>query len=82
MSQDPPPEPLHPRPPDPVAPVSKKQGSDLPARLLTAAILMPLVLYVTVLGGLAYLGVVIVFVLLDLRRLSWLDGCRCPVESL
>ncbi|MBW2269593.1 MAG: CDP-archaeol synthase [Deltaproteobacteria bacterium] len=68
MSQDSPPEPLHPRRPDPVAPAPKKQGSDLPARLLTAAILMPLVLYVTVLGGLAYLGVVIVFVLLGQRE--------------
>ncbi len=68
MSPDSPPEPLHPHAPDPLAPAPKKQGSDLPTRLLTAAILVPLVGYVIVLGGLVYLGVVIVFVLLGQRE--------------
>ena len=68
MSPDSPPEPSHPRAPDPLAPAPKKQGSDLPTRLLTAAILVPLVSYVIVLGGLVYLGVVIVFVLLGQRE--------------
>ncbi len=68
MSPDSPPEPLHPRAPNPLAPAPKKRGSDLPTRLLTAAILVPLVGYVIVLGGLVYLGVVIVFVLLGQRE--------------
>jgi phosphatidate cytidylyltransferase len=68
MSQHVPPEPLHPRSPDPVAPAQEKRGSDLPARLLTAAILVPLVVYVIVLGGLVYLAVVIAFVLLGQRE--------------
>ncbi len=68
MNQDSPPEPLHPRSPDPVVSAPKKRGSDLSARLLTAAILVPLVGYVIVLGGLVYLGVVIAFVLLGQRE--------------
>lgn len=63
------PEPVHPRAPDPIAPEpAKKQGSDLPARLLTAGVLVPLVIYVITLGGLVYLGLVIAFVLLGQRE--------------
>ena len=69
MSQDGSPEPLHPRSPDPLAPASgKKSGSDLPARLATAAILVPLVIWVIVLGGLPFLAVVILFILLGQRE--------------
>jgi phosphatidate cytidylyltransferase len=63
-------EPVHPRPPTPVdapAPAAKK-ASDLGARLLTASILIPLVLYLIYLGGLAYLAAVIGFILLMMRE--------------
>jgi len=59
-------EPIHPRPPTPSPP--QKPGSDLAARLLTAAVLVPSVLYVIVTGGLLYLGTVVVLVLLGQRE--------------
>jgi phosphatidate cytidylyltransferase len=61
-------EPIHPRAPDPLPPRPEKKGSDLPARLLTAAVLVPAVIYAIVAGGLVYLGVVIVIVLLGQRE--------------
>lgn len=64
-------EPVHPRPPTPVdaagAP-AKKRGSDLGARLLTASILIPLVLYLIYLGGPIYLLAVVGFILLGMRE--------------
>ncbi len=61
-------EPLHPRPPSPAAPEPRKSGSDLPARLLTAAVLVPTVIYMIVLGGLPFLATVILFILLGQRE--------------
>jgi phosphatidate cytidylyltransferase len=61
-------EPIHPQPATPAAP-ARARGSDLPARLLTAAVLVPTVLYVIYLGGLAYLAVVIALVLLGQREI-------------
>ncbi len=57
-------EPLHPHPATPVEPPTRRRGGDLPARLLTAAVLVPLVIYLVVLGGLPYLAAVIFFVVL------------------
>jgi phosphatidate cytidylyltransferase len=62
-------EPIHPRPPTPAAPERSRRRSDLPARLLSAAILVPTVVYVVVLGGLPYLGVVILLILLGQREI-------------
>ncbi len=61
-------EPLHPRAPTPAAPQPRKSGSDLPARLLTAAVLVPTVIYMIVLGGLPFLATVILFILLGQRE--------------
>jgi phosphatidate cytidylyltransferase len=58
--------PIHPRPAD--APLPKPERTDLPARLATAAVLVPLVLYVIALGGLAVLALVIVLTLLAQRE--------------
>jgi phosphatidate cytidylyltransferase len=57
---------VHPRPPSPEA--RRRRGSELPARLLTASILVPTVLYMIYLGGLWVLGTVIVIVLLGQRE--------------
>jgi phosphatidate cytidylyltransferase len=59
--------PRHPRPPDPLPPAPARR-SDLAARLFTAAILVPGVIYVIALGGLLFLGVVVVVVLLGQRE--------------
>ncbi len=59
-------EPIHPREPTPISP--KPKASDLPRRLLTAAFLIPGVLYVISLGGLAYLATIVVIILLGLRE--------------
>ena len=62
-------EPIHPLPPTPVQPKTRKKArSDLPGRILTAAVLIPLVVYVIVLGGLVYLATVIVIILLGQRE--------------
>jgi phosphatidate cytidylyltransferase len=62
-------EPIHPQPPTPVQPKTrKKPRSELPGRLLTAAVLIPLVLYVIVRGGLAYLATVVVIILVGQRE--------------
>ena len=58
--------PVRPRPADPAPP--QKQRGDLPARLATAGVLVPLVLYVIYLGGLWVLGFVIVLTLLAQRE--------------
>ncbi len=60
-------EPLHPLPPTPVSP-RPHRNSDLPARLLTAAILVPAVLYVVATGGLLYLFTVMAIVVLGQRE--------------
>jgi phosphatidate cytidylyltransferase len=43
-------------------------GGDLPKRLMTAAVLVPTVIYVIARGGLVYLAVVIAFILLGMRE--------------
>ncbi len=55
--------PIHPRPPTPL-PAAKPKGSDLPARLLTAGVMIPVVIYVTFLGGIPFLAVVMLLILL------------------
>jgi phosphatidate cytidylyltransferase len=60
-------EPIHPQPPTPLAP-KRPRNSDLPARLLTAAVLVPAVLYLVALGGLAYLLAIMVIVVLGQRE--------------
>ena len=62
-------EPIHPRPATPAAPASAGKRSDLPARLLSAAILVPAVVYVVVLGGLPLLAGVILLILLGQREI-------------
>lgn len=66
-SADPPAEPVHPRPPDP-SPRESKPSRDLALRLLTAALLIPLVLLLIWAGGLWFLGAVIAVILLGLRE--------------
>jgi phosphatidate cytidylyltransferase len=61
-------DPVRPLPPTPTGGGEKKERSDLPARLFTASILIPGVLYVIAAGGLWVLGTVIVFVLLAQRE--------------
>ncbi len=61
-------EPLHPRPPTPAAPTSAPRRNELALRLLSAAILVPSILYLIVRGGLFFLAGVIVLVLLALRE--------------
>jgi phosphatidate cytidylyltransferase len=61
-------EPIRPRPPTPVEPEPARTRSDLPGRLLTAAILVPLVSYVIIAGGLWFLGVVMTLILLGQRE--------------
>jgi phosphatidate cytidylyltransferase len=62
-------DPVHPRPPTPSGATPKKAGSDLAARLVTASILIPFVLFATAQGGLWVLGTVVVVVLLTQREL-------------
>jgi phosphatidate cytidylyltransferase len=59
---------VHPRAPDPHPPARPQSRSDLPARLVTAAVLVPSVIYLIVLGGLVYLAVVVLFVLQGQRE--------------
>jgi hypothetical protein len=78
-------EPLHPRPPSPLPEDDGRKGmSETLTRILTAAVLVPAILYVIVQGGLLYLGVVVAFVLLGQRefyRLIEEKGAR-PLWSL
>ena len=61
-------EPLHPKPPDPVAPRPARKGGELGKRLATAAVLVPPVIYVIAIGGLPYLFTVMAIVLLAQRE--------------
>ena len=64
-------EPVHPRPPTPVTappPAETKKSSDLGARILTASILIPAVLYLIYLGGIVYLAAIIGITLLGMRE--------------
>jgi phosphatidate cytidylyltransferase len=58
--------PVHPRPATQLP--QRAPRSDLPGRLVTAAILIPAVIYVIFRGGLWYLGTIVVFVLLGQRE--------------
>ena len=62
-------EPLHPQPATPIEPKPRRERGDLPARLLTAAGLVPLVIWLVVRGGLPFLAAVTAFVLLGQREL-------------
>lgn len=62
-------EPLHPRPPTPIEPPERRARGDLPARLLTAAVLVPAVIWIVVEGGLLYLAAVVAFVIQGQREL-------------
>jgi phosphatidate cytidylyltransferase len=59
---------IHPQPPTPAAPKSGKPRSDLAVRLLSAAVLVPALVWVIVVGGLPYLATVVVVVLLGQRE--------------
>jgi phosphatidate cytidylyltransferase len=61
--------PIHPRPPTPAPPKAEAKSSELPLRLLTAAVLIPSVVYVVYMGGLWYLGTVIAIILLGQREI-------------
>ena len=61
-------EPLHPHPATPIEPPRRRRVNDLPARLLTAAVLVPAVIALVVVGGLPYLATVICFVVLGQRE--------------
>jgi phosphatidate cytidylyltransferase len=79
------PEPLHPQPPSPLPENEGDKGmSETLTRLLTAAVLVPVVLYVIIQGGLLYLAVVTAFVVLGQREFYHLieeKGAR-PLWSL
>ena len=62
-------EPFHPLPSTPLPPREpKKKSSELVRRTLTAAVLVPTVLYIIVLGGIPYLVTVMIFTLLGQRE--------------
>ena len=61
-------DPVHPLPPTPAGAGEKRKRSELGARLLTASILVPLLLYLIALGGLYVLVTVVVIVLLAQRE--------------
>jgi phosphatidate cytidylyltransferase len=61
-------EPVHPRPPSPVAAEKTRRTSDLALRLATASVLVPSVIWLIFHGGLLFLAVVVGFVLLGLRE--------------
>jgi phosphatidate cytidylyltransferase len=61
-------EPVHPLPPTPVEASSGKKKSDLSARLLTASVLVPGVLYLIYMGGLWVVGAVVIITLLGQRE--------------
>jgi len=78
-------EPVHPRPstPLPEEPPKKERG-DLPKRLLTAAVLIPVVGYIIVLGGYPYVATVLFFGVLgqlEFYRLIEDKGAR-PLTGL
>ena len=60
---------IHPQPATPVPDrVPRRQMGDLASRLLTASVLIPIVLYIVVLGGYPYLAAVLIFGLLAQRE--------------
>jgi phosphatidate cytidylyltransferase len=61
-------EPVRPQPATPIEPEPKKAKSDLPSRLGSAGVLIPLVAYVIVSGGLPFLAVVLALILLGQRE--------------
>jgi len=61
-------EPVHPRPPTPLAEEAEGGASELTRRLLTAVVLVPTVIFVIVQGGLLYLGVVALFAVTGQRE--------------
>ncbi|MEZ4218968.1 MAG: phosphatidate cytidylyltransferase [Myxococcota bacterium] len=78
-------EPYHPKPATPLPAEPAKRGmSELARRLLTAAVLIPLVLYIVVLGGLAYLATVMLFVAIGQREFYRLieDKGALPLDVL
>ncbi len=62
------PEPVHPLPPSPFDEAPARETSNLAKRIGTAAVLIPFVLWIISLGGLAYLAIVLGFVLLGIRE--------------
>lgn len=62
-------EPVHPRPPSPLPPEAPARNRELTLRLLTAAVLVPGVLWVIAQGGFWVLGTVIAITLLGIREL-------------
>ncbi len=78
-------EPLHPLPPTPCPePPVKKGRSDLGLRLITAAVLIPAVIYIIAQGGYLYLATVLAFGLLaqsEFYRLIEDKGAR-PLKGL
>ena len=78
-------EPAHPLPPTPRPKAAPKKGrSDLGSRLITAAILVPAVIYIIVAGGLLYVATVLAFGLLgqsEFYRLIEDKGAR-PMRGL
>jgi phosphatidate cytidylyltransferase len=67
-SHDPAAQAIHPQPPTPVPPKRPRKNADLAARLLSAAVLVPAVIWIVALGGLVYLATVVAFVLLGQRE--------------
>lgn len=61
-------EPIHPRPPTPIAERSSRRVSNLALRLLTASLVIPPVLWLIVVGGVPYLVAIIVITLMGLRE--------------
>lgn len=61
-------EPIHPRPPTPVAEKAPRRVSNLALRLLTASLVIPPVLWLIAIDGVAYLVVVIGITLMGLRE--------------
>ena len=59
---------LHPQPPTPLPRSRERRLGNVGRRILTAAILVPAVLWVIVTGGLVYLAVVVGIILLGLRE--------------
>ena len=78
-------EPFHAKPPTPLPDEPARKGlSELSRRLLTAAVLLPAVLYIVTLGGLVYLVTVMAFVAIgqhEFYRLIEDKGAQ-PLEGL
>lgn len=61
-------EPIHPRPPTPDSAPRRRRAGELALRLLTAALLIPPIIYVILEGGLWVLGTVVVITLLGISE--------------